>query len=149
MTRIKDIDRGWKKHRTMMRRQSITEPSVNIGIVGPDSSAAHTGTELTVIEVASYHEFGRGNNPERSFIRGSYDANLGNHKALLRMLADKVLAGKMSHKKALALFGEQAAADMKNFMRAGIEPEKADGGIARLKDTGQLYGSIAYEVKGV
>ncbi len=146
---VRDTDKGWKKHGRMIKRQAYSQPHVSVGVLGPEAEQAHVETELTVIEVASFHEFGIGNNPERSFIRGSFDAYSQDYKGNMRLLADKVLTNKLTHAQALKLFGEKALADMKNFMREGIDPPKADGEPSRLKRTGQLYGSLIYEVKGL
>lgn len=147
MSNVRDIDKGWKKHKRMLRLQAGRIPHVNVGVVGPDADEAHEDSDLTVIEVASFHEFGRGNNPERSFIRGNFDANETKYIANMRLFQDQVLSFRLTQKRALKLFGEMVVADMKNFMADGIGEEKVDGTPARLKDTGQLYGSLAYEVK--
>jgi len=146
---VKDIDRGWKKHAAMMRKQASSTPHVKIGVLGPNAEAAHADADMTTIEVATIHEFGRGKNPERSFIRGSFNAYSQRYAQALGRLADLVLTNRMTHKQALRLFGEKAVADMKAFMAAGIPPDKADGNPARLKRTGQLYGSLTYEVMGL
>lgn len=147
--KLKDTDRGWKKHGRMIKRQAMKDPHVLVGVLGPEAVDAHTDAGLTVVELASYHEFGRGNNPERPFIRGSFDKFSKDYKRDMRLLADQVLTNKLTQEKALKLFGEKAVADMKGFMRDGIPPEKVDGKLARLKDTGQLYGSIIYQVEGL
>lgn len=149
INRVRDIDKGWKKHGRMIKRQAMKDPHVLVGVLGSEAVDAHGDAGLTVVELASYHEFGRGKNPERPFIRGAFDKHNKDYIKSLRRLKDEVLTNKLSHKEALKLFGEKAIADMKNLMRDGIEPAKIDDDPARLKDTGQLYGSLAYEVKGL
>lgn len=147
--RVTDKDKGWKKHGRMIKKQAFTDPHVKVGVMGPDAERAHIDSRLTTIEVASYHEFGRGHNPERSFIRGNFDAKQKEYRRLMRRLADQVLINRLKHRQALGIFGEKVVADTKGFMREGIAPEKADGDPARLKVTGQLYGSLIFQVEGV
>lgn len=147
MSRLVDKDMGWKKHGRMLKKQAMSTPNVRVGIIGPDANDAHADSDLTIIEIASFHEFGRGHNPERSFIRGNHDAHEQDYARDIRLLADQVLTGKLSHERALRLFGEKVVADIKAFMREGIPPEKKDGTPARLKRTGQLYGSLTAQVK--
>ena len=155
--RVTDKDKGWKKHKRMLKKQSTGVPHVKVGILGPDANQSYAETDATVILVASVHEFGSGTvsgrsggmkviNPERSFIRGTFDAKKKDFQKTMRILADAVLTNKMSQRRALGLFGEKVVADTKTFMAAGIDPPKKDGSTSRLKDTGQLYGSLTFEV---
>jgi len=144
MTQIKDIDKGWKKHGRMLKAQAHRDPHVIVGVTGDEAIAKHAEAgDLTVVDVARAHEFGEGRLPERSFIRANHDKHEAEYKALMRRMADKVIDGKVTQKQALGLVGQKVEKDMRALMRAGIEPPKADGEPARLKDTGQLYGSIA------
>lgn len=149
MSKVSDRDKGWKRHGKMVTRQARRTPYVNVGILGPDAVKSHADARLTTVEVASFHEFGRGNNPERSFIRAVFDSNNQKYIRLMRRFADQVLAGRLTQRQALSAFGEKVRGDTLGFMRQGISPDKATGGTARLKVTGQLYGSLIYEVGGL
>jgi len=155
MNKVRDIDRGWKKHGLTLRRQALGGPHVLVGVQGPEATAAHAESELTVAEVASYHEFGRGNNPERSFIRETFDIKRLEMGMALRPLASQVVAGKMTARRALEIIGMKAQSDIQGRIEEGIDPPLKESTIKRKKsskpliDTGQLKNSITYEVRDV
>jgi len=150
MTEIRDRDRGWKKLGRMLKKQSFRRPHVNVGVLGPEATAAHAHGELTVVEVASFHEFGRGNNPERSFIRATVDGNSSKYVQLVRKLAADVVAGRITEKRALEVIGQRVESDIKTRIEDGIPPPLAEVTIARkgsskqLIDTSQMKNSVTY-----
>jgi hypothetical protein len=127
--------------------------SVKVGIRGAKGEAVkqvHEGapaSTLTVVEVATYHEFGMGNNPERSFLRAWVDLNRTKVQEMMRTLGKKLIA--------------QAADIVGLFAQSGIQEYISTGPFAELKratirrknssqpliDTGQLRSSVTYETK--
>ena len=56
----------------------LQSSSIEIGILGEDKGGdKHEGSDITVLEIATIHEFGapKANIPSRSFIRAGYDSN--------------------------------------------------------------------------
>lgn len=152
MARIKitDKDRGWKRHKKAIKAASRGNPHVLVGVQGPKAVATHQNSDdFTVVDIATTHEFGLGNMPERSFIRSTHDAKVKSYRKGMHKLADNVVMGKLTIARALGIMGLKVENDIKATMRAGIEPPKKDGDPARLIDTGDLIGSIISVVGGV
>lgn len=153
MTKFRDVDKGWKKLGRMLQKQRFAGPHVNVGVQGPSALAAHAQGETTVVEIASYHEFGRGHNPERSFIRETFDINQFGYAEMMRKLADQVVTGRRTPKFALSLVGMKVESDIKRRIEAGIPPPLSPVTIARkgsskqLVDSGQLKSSITHAVE--
>lgn len=127
--------------------------SVTIGVQGKDAGAKKEGG-LTNVQVASYHEFGTENIPQRSFIRSNDEKNKAQYKKVIAEIKDKIIFGQMKVDQGLGLLGEKVRADIQAGIRAGIEPAlsektiKAKGSSVPLIDTGQLIQAITYDVKG-
>jgi hypothetical protein len=148
---IKDTDKGYKK--TLNNAADMKKAGVDVGIFASDGAEAKKGSpDLTLIEVAVFNEFGLGV-PERSFIRGYVDEKENETKELVRKLAERILAGKMTKDQALDLLGLKVQGGMQKRIADGIEPANAPSTIARkgsstpLIDTGQLRSSITYKVR--
>jgi len=169
--RIKDKDKGYKK---MLKRVLAQQPKeVSVGIFDAEASQVHEepqrfigpvqeGAEapnpkprkpMTVGEIAEIHEYGLGNNPERSFIRAWVDENPGKIRAAMTRLLESVIKGKRTKETAMNAFGLWAAGQMQKRIAAGIAPGLSPVTILRkgsaipLIDTGQLRASITYQVK--
>ena len=146
---VSDDARGWSK--LAKELASLDSASVLVGIQGPAGDAAHGKSGLTVAEVASIHEFGRGV-PERSFLRATIDINQRRLDSLLLRLAAGVMAGKLTAGHALELMGETAVGMVIERIDDHIPPPNAPSTIARkgsstpLIDSAQLKGSITYKV---
>jgi len=175
---IHDVDKGWKALEKFLAQQPPAGAFVKIGVLGPAATATHIppkressktremsywarrvsmGSPPTVVEIASFHEFGRGV-PERSFIRNTVDAKASDYKAHIRYLADQMLAkitGQMSAKKSLEIIGQLVQSNILTAIESGIPPELSEKTIKRkgssrpLDDTGQLKSSITYATEGV
>jgi hypothetical protein len=143
-TKITDVDKGWKKHGRAVK-QGRRGPHVIVGILQGEAGKSYKDG-ATSIEVATIHEFGLGNMPERSFIRATFDKNERIYQNILNKFQRPVLLGTTSAKAALTILGLKVQSDTLAHMRKGIDPDKVDGKKARLKDTGQLYGDIQFEV---
>lgn len=151
---IIDKDKGWKKIQKILR--SSNQPHVKVGIMGADATAAHAHTELTNVEVGSFHEFGIGV-PQRSFIRDTFDYNRDRYYRALKAMAQRVVAGKYSLKVGMEAVGQLAESDFIGRIETNNPPftPLADSTIRRkgsskpLIDTGQLKNSITHATEGV
>lgn len=149
--RIKDKDKGYKKLFADLTKQISNE--VSVGVFDAEASEAHDGGALTVGEIAEIHEYGLGNVPERSFIRGWFDENPGKIKLALARLTASYVEGKRTKAQALELFGQWAVGQIQARIAQGISPELKPATVSRkgssvpLIDTGQLRASITYQVE--
>jgi hypothetical protein len=107
---------------------------------------------LTVLEIATIHEFGLGHNPERSFIRAWFDEKKDENELLIKKIAEQYLAGKITREQGLDLLGVRFVASVQKRIRDRIEPplakstEDRKGSSVPLIDTGQLRSSITFKV---
>lgn len=126
--------------------------SVKVGLLD-GGEEQEEGGPLTVLQVATFHEFGLGV-PERSFIRAWYDENLERNKADFRAQMRRVTRGEVSEEQAFQQLGAKWAADIQARIRSqpsDWEPLKQatkdrKGSDLALIDTGQLVAAISYEV---
>lgn len=148
--RITSDDRGF---RALLRRiTSQGQPEVTVGVHESDGAKDH-GDDVTVIDVASFHEFGTQDIPPRSFIRGWADENEQANAERLRKIAQAIVKGQLqSTEQGLERFGNFAVGDIQKRIRDRIPPPLAEETIERkgssvpLIDTGQLRSSITYRV---
>lgn len=154
---VRDIDRGWKRIKAEILK-AREQRGVAVGIVGQEQPREGGGPSNA--EIGTWHEFGRGHNPERSFLRSTFDNNREKYRGMLGRGLGRVVDGEMDLDRVLGLLGERAAADVKATIKKGIPPElqkatvqrktrKSDGAEAAtpLIETGQLIGSITYDVR--
>lgn len=125
-----------------------TRAKITVGIHGAEGGTAkREAPELTVADVASFHEFGRGV-PQRSFIRGWFDERVRENRELLLSQLKRVAAGKLTLDVAMQRVALKMEASVRQRIRAHIPPPLAPVTIARkgsstpLIDTGQLVSSI-------
>jgi len=150
--RITDRDRGWKallKRTSHMARQR----GVTVGVHSGEGAAPSGDSELTVLDVATIHEFGLGHNPERSFVRDFADEKRDEVKAAEKKIARAVTKGSQNLEDGLERFGLWIVSEMQARIRAGIAPPNDPVTIARkgsstpLINFGQLVGSITHKVE--
>lgn len=128
-----------------------SDRSVKVGVFGDRASAAHTGSDETVGDIAAKHEFGI-DVPRRSFLRDYIDKEQQNLLEMLKTLEVRVLEGKMSEEAALELFGIMVVGGIQERITQGIAPPNAQstkdrkGSSTPLIDKSQLLQSIASEV---
>lgn len=114
---------------------------------------------LTVADVFSFHELGRGRNPKRSSIVWVMDAKKDELAAFGEKCMLAVFSGKMSGEQALGLMGEKVVSLAKMRIKSKIPPplsaarllqKKRAGksGEVPLIHTGQLINSLRYNVIG-
>lgn len=153
----------WKKNTlpALVKRLELEQSNaaVTIGIHEDDGSREKTSKDdsparLLLIDVATFHEFGTKNIPQRSFIRGNDHNNNRTYRAIIEELKDKIIFGTMKPAQALGLLGEKIRADIQSGIRKGLKPAleegtvKSKGSSIPLVDTGQLINGITYQVKG-
>lgn len=173
--RVTDKDHGYKAYLERLKKLH-GRSYVKIGILGASAlSPAKVRTpdgivdsKVSLVDVATFHEFGAGNNPQRSFIRSTMDAHKDYFRKLLVDQLFYVLAGKRPAKNALAILGEAIQAKMQGVFtdndwaplsaatikhRANRTPSRKKaanetfaGTVRPLLDTGQLRRSIRYQV---
>lgn len=152
---IRDIDRGAKRLVAMAKRRT---PSVRVGIMGSEASEKKQGGSAgaTLVDIASYHEFGRGNNERRSFIADWADESEAEALKKLRSVF-KMAIKSGGFERNLNLFGLWAQGGIQKRIAQGIAPElkastkarkkvRGKSGNTPLIDTGQLRSSITYDV---
>jgi len=144
---IIDRDAGLKK---LLRETLIPgRTNVTVGVQADIGAQQHVGSKLTVLDIATIHEFGLGNNPERSFIRATFDEN----QELIYRLAQLVVDGKLTREQALNQLGLRFQAQVIDRINSNIPPPLAPATIKRkgsslaLVDTGQLKSSITYRIE--
>lgn len=149
---IKDNDKLYKKIVTNVEKIKSDEPYVKIGFP-EEKSESKTGTNLTVAQVATFHEFGTEHIPERSFIRSTVAENRADINSFIENLKPSILNG--ASLKALSILGEYVQNLIKKKIQTGGDwaPLKAStirakGSSKPLIDTGQMLNSIRYVVKG-
>jgi hypothetical protein len=149
--RIRDVDRGYKKLFRTLKKSRLQDLVVTVGVHA--SAGGHKSGDLTVAEVGAFHEFGLGNNPERSFIRAWFDETKGTNRKLLLAVYRKVLKGDLDEARALGVMGAAFAGQIQERISKGIPPELAPETVERkgsskpLIDTGQLRASVTFEVR--
>ena len=151
--RITDRDKGWK---ALMRRaqKAARGRAVTVGVHSGEGGAPAGGGSLSVADVATIHEYGLGNSPERSFVRAFADEKRDEANEVEAKLVGAAIMGKGgSIDDALERFGTWLVGMMQKRIRAGIQPgnapatEAAKGSSTPLIDTGQLVSSITYKVE--
>lgn len=152
--KFKDTDKGLEALKARIGKAAAARVSVGIHEAEGSLPDGDDG-EATVLDVASFNEFGGPDNnpPRRSFIADWADENSDEHKELLRRSAAAVVKGTLpSMTVALERLGLRFVGDVQKRIIAGIEPENAESTIAQkgsstpLVDGGQLLSSVTHQV---
>ncbi len=147
-----DKDKGFA---ALFKKLKAGKATLTVGIHGAEGGTPDGSGKLTVGDVATIHEYGLGNCPERSFIRSWADENQAKNRITIEKVMGAVVSGRLSVKQSLDAIGLRFVAEMQARIVAGIEPPLAESTIARkgsstpLIDTGQLKSSIRHKVEGV
>lgn len=145
---VTDTDKGLRK---LFKRLAGTRGKVAIGVLGNVAGKAHGAT--TLYDVAAANEFGTSRIPARSFLRDTLDLNEAKVRAFCSKQAALVLKGTITNEIALEKVGLFVQGLIQSRIAAGIAPAnepatiKAKGSSKPLIDSGQLRGSISYEVR--
>lgn len=151
--RVVDVDKGFKAFMLRMKKAAEGADGVKVGVF--DAGPRPGG--VTNVMLAAIHEFGVPSSgiPERSFLRSTVDANQAKYQRLEKTLAKQVTEGRLTRRQVLELLGQQAVADVKARItsQTGFAPLKEKtiarkGSSKALIDSGQLVGSITYQVGG-
>jgi hypothetical protein len=151
---IREKDKGAKK--AIRSSAGLGKLSLTVGIVG-EKVEEEKGT-LTIGEIASFHEFGEGNNPERSFIRAWFDANRSAIETDVRNISRRVARGDIAERAALDILGAKFSGQIKKWISDGIAPPlldttvarklaKGTGGSTPLIATGQTRASVSWAIE--
>ena len=155
---VREVDRGSEA----LFRRLDQRTGVRVGVIGSDAMQAHkerdeNGEEksgdLTVIDVATKHEYGLGV-PKRSFIRDYVDENEGRLKQYVRNVGKRIMAGE-SAEKAFNAFGVVVVGEIRTRISNHISPPNSQKTIdwkgsdtPLIGVTGQLWSSITHAVDG-
>jgi hypothetical protein len=109
----------------------------------------------TMAELGEIFEFGLGNNPERSWLRGYIDENDIKIKQKILRVSEKVYQGEMSPQDGMNLLGLSVVGGIKRRIQAFIPPPLAASTLAKkgpekttpLIDSAQWIGSITHAVE--
>ncbi len=150
MSKFRDIDKGYS---TLVKKVfTLGAPKIDVGIF--DSAGPHKYSTMSVVEIATIHEFGNEHCPERSFLRAWFDENESKCRAAVVAMLEAVLAGKYTKDQALQLLGQRFVGEIQKRIANGIPPPNAPSTIAQkgsdkpLIDTGQLRSAITYAIDG-
>lgn len=125
---------------------------VRVGVQGSEASRPHGG-KATVADIGAIHEFGLGNNPVRSWLRGWYDENESKIAEDIRNGFRKVIAGDISIDTLCEALGLRFVSGIQERISAGIAPPLSPETIARkesstpLIDTNLFRSSITFVVE--
>lgn len=140
---------------------SFGKKAIRIGIIGDQAGADKEGSgessAATLGEIASYHEFGLGTNPERSFVRAWFDDNKAEAVRDIRKMAEQIALLRIKKDQGLGLLGAKWVGQMQKLISSHIDPPLEDatvdrkkatgmGGETPLIATGQLRSSITWDV---
>lgn len=160
---IRKNTRGLDAFKKALSRIDKDRPIVKVGLLGT-KNAKRRGEALTNPELGIVHEFGTSRIPARPFLRPSVAKNAQKYEQLLAAALKKAITGETAYEKSLALIGQVAAADVKNYVTQGapIPPPNAPATLRRkealtrrgstgsprtLVDTGRMVGAITYAIE--
>lgn len=148
---VSDVDKGYA---ALVRKiGGLDRLAILVGIFEREGSAPHDDDALTILEVASMHEFGTDTIPQRSFLRAWFDEHLERAREALRRLLVQALEGKITPEQAVERFGLWVKGEIQKRIAQGIPPPLAESTIEKkgssvpLVDTGQLRSSITFKVE--
>lgn len=139
-------DSGPEKTRQMMARLFGKKPRLKVGIFGQAGDEQHEDSDLSVLAIATFHEFGLGV-PERSFIRAWCDANQANVEERLHKDWELVVKGELQPEVALERLGLFIVGGIQSYIAEGIDPPLKYREGTPLINTGQLRSSITYALE--
>lgn len=162
MAKSKADTSKWDELSKRMRDAQKIKAHVGV-LASKGGNAKHSGSDMTLIELAASHEFGTadGHIPERSFIRGTLFGRVAEQlKQKVAELATSVVMGTVDVKTGIGRLGAWASTEIKNTISHNEAdgygeypyPPLADSTIAAkgsstpLVDTGQLLNAITWEV---
>ena len=149
---IVDKDLGWKKFKAEME-QAAKKPHAVVGVWGEKASETHANSVVPNILIATVHEFGTDQIPERSYIRNTVDLKGKEIESTMAKQVDLISLGKATTETVLERLGLFVKGLIQRRISDGIPPPLKEKTIERKKsskplvDTGQLRASILHEVR--
>lgn len=147
---IKDTDKGFKKLAARLGETYRGRNSLLVGILGDQADEKHGDVgEETVGQIAAAHEYGLGV-PERTWLRGWFDAHQAEIKEDLRKISRGVIMGRFTQDDGLEILGVKYAGQIQARMATSIPPPLAPATVARkgssvsLIDTGQMRSAVSF-----
>ena len=147
---VKDKDKGWA--RMVLGAESlIPQPYVKVGVIGTPARES-VGGGVPVADVATFHEFGTENAPQRSFIRATVDGNIKKIQDRQNVIMKWVLFEGADTNRELAKLGLELQGMIQQRIKDRIPPPlaestiKSKGSDVPLIDTGQLWRAVSFEV---
>lgn len=146
-------DKGYEKRTKTIHKVAEKPIDITIGVHAEEGAAEEEGSGKTVAEIASIHEFGEGDMPQRSFLGAYVDEHGDAVRAQIKKAAELAAAGRVELKRALGIIAEKAVDGVIARIRARIDPPNEERTIKRkgsdvpLIDDGQLVTSITYRVQ--
>jgi hypothetical protein len=143
---VKDTDLGLK--RFIAEMQSAKSVEVVIGILEGTMNDGQS-----VAEYAAYNEFGTDRIPERSFMRTSFDENVGNINRDMQHVIGQVQQGQMTVVSALRNVGLKHVDRVQKKIGSNIQPANSPYTIAKkgssrtLFDEGIMINSVRHLVR--
>lgn len=159
---IQEIDKGARKLLVELAKLK-KKPYVKAGLL--ESSGKHgekkgkkgqvktKGSGPSVVEVATFQEFGTKTIPERAFLRLAMDENRGKLNVQIDKLFSSIVEGKMTVEQALKVLGLSMKKEIQSKIRRGPwtpnapSTVRAKGSSSPLIDSAQMLNSINFEVK--
>lgn len=145
---IRDTDNGYERLRTSFKS---ARGAVRVGV----DSRPHEPSGIPTDEIAKIHEFGLGDQPERSLLRGWVDENQNNIRQALRYWNLEALQGRITFREAREKFAAFCVHGIQARIMRGIAPPLFVDTFKRKKgahpeipllDTEQLYNAIIAEL---
>lgn len=162
MGNFTDKDRGWKAMMTNFKVNS----GETAGFVGylrssgdyKNESQRKKGEEptpITMAQLAAVHENGSADGiiPQRSFMGSAIDEHQKEIKRLIKKVADGVVMGRLTKRKALGIVCERLKGMFIDKITSNVPPPlkqstvDAKGSSRTLIDSGQLKNSMDWEIK--
>ncbi len=159
---VTDQDKGAKA--LLARLKEAKGLTLTVGVHDTEGALPHeepptegegsgdSSTPPTVAQIATVHEYGLGDNPERSWLRAWADTNQAKNEDTLTKIAQAVFEGKFTAEQGLERAGLRFVAEIQQGIKAHIPPPLKPETIARKKsstpliNTGQFWGSIRHRV---
>lgn len=149
-------DRGWRQIKRNVKRATAY---VKVGFMG-DSGAykRKSGNEeakpATLVQVASFNEFGTVSAPGRPFMRTNFDRNQTKYIRVLERLGSQIVTGSLDYHTALNVAGLTLTADIKRTIvkaKGWAAPNTAStirskGSTSPLIDSGRMRQSVRHVV---
>ena len=148
---VKDTDLGFKKIKEQLSK--FEKLQVWVGFQGNEGQEQAGDSRLTVVDVATFNEFGTQNSPARPFLRKAMDENRDVIGRAFEQAVRDVVDRKVSAVQAAARLGELGVSLVKRKIVSLKDPPNAPATVARkgssnpLVDTGQLLQSVTYTVR--